>query len=116
MSTGLLGGLRPCCGHVRDTQSLGVCRGFQEGVYILECVGRCGQSYAIFITKLFYKLIMMLIHTQLFDHSNFFFDGRLITQGAWSTRERSTQRDWRRTLPQTLWVRRVTCRYADISI
>lgn len=35
----------------------------------------------------------------------FVFFGRLTTLGVWCTTERRIQRDWRRTLQQTLWVR-----------
>lgn len=35
----ILGGIHPYCGHVPDTQSLGVCRGLQEAESITECVG-----------------------------------------------------------------------------
>lgn len=47
----ILGGTRPCCGHVRDTQSLGVCGGLQEAVSILECVGRYRLSPLILTTR-----------------------------------------------------------------
>lgn len=33
------GGTRPCCGLVRDTQGVGVCRGLQEAASIPERVG-----------------------------------------------------------------------------
>lgn len=35
----ILGGVHPYRGHVRDQQSLGVCRGLQEAASILECAG-----------------------------------------------------------------------------
>lgn len=55
------GGIHSYCGHVRDTQSLGVCRGLQEAVSSLECVGRCRLFPLTFITDLPYKLIMLCL-------------------------------------------------------
>ena len=64
-----LGGSRPYCGLVRDTQGVGVCRGLQEAVSIPERVGGyhpdpCNLHHASAVRSDFLSFVFFLTDKQ----------------------------------------------------